>query len=298
MIITKSCNPIGMSYWRNINFHAGSNVLQVFLSIKDELHIFTIRKDDLALIDVRNIGITHTGEGCWFSAIDPNRLFIPINGSLICLDTSSARPEQVWKIANRNLWQCHGSHNDNVFSATIRNENYQDVAWGVYRDGVTQLFDLAGESDECQIDKSGNFLLIKEDNYNRVLNLVSGRETKITDQEGALGHSDCGFECAIGENDQSALAGACDEIDFVSMSHRNIYSTGIWNMGYVSYQNNQILISTPVELIHVGSGKKWNHGNTSEQYEHRVKANLCPLGEYFAYTAFIDGSLVAVIEKL
>jgi len=46
-LIMSGANPIGMSYWRNINNHAGQDVLQVLLSIEDKLFIFTIDKKSL-----------------------------------------------------------------------------------------------------------------------------------------------------------------------------------------------------------------------------------------------------------
>lgn len=295
--IASNCNPIGMSYWRNINFHSYSDVLQVFLSIKDELHIFTVRKSDLALVDIKPLGIIHTGEGCYFSAIDPNRLFIPEGKTLNAYDIISKECKEIWK-SNYNLWQCHSSIDENSHSATLRNNEYINVGWGVYKNNQEKQYGFKGEEDECQIDKSGRWLLIKENNYNRIINLDTEQEKIIQNEEGALGHSDCGYGFALGENDYSPFAGACDLIDFNTWEKRTIYSTGIWNMGYVSTQNDRILLSTPEELILVQPETKWKHGNQSEEYEHRVKANLCPLGEFACYSAFIDGSLNAYLLKL
>ncbi len=296
--IASGCNPIGMSYWRNINFHRDYDVLQVFLSIKDELHILTIRKDTLTVTNIKPLGIIHTGEGCFFSAIDPHRLFIPVDNGMDKIDIENGFREEVFRVGQK-AWQMHSSIDECTFSLTMKDNDYKEYGWGIIKPGKEErILEIKGEPDECQIDKSGKWLLIKEDNYNRIYNIETNEEKKIENEEGALGHSDCGFECAFGENDMSPFPGALDKIDFEFLNHENIFSTGIWNMGYVSWQNNQILVTTPNEIIHVNTYRRWNNLTQSQNYEHRPKANLCPLGEYFVWTAFVDGLVNCYLERI
>lgn len=307
ILIKSGVNPIGMSYWRNINYHERQNILYILLSINDELIIFTIDKLSLTVLSEKGLGIHHTGEGCHFSAINSSKLFVPTDKELYTIDINTGAKSVVWNLLDgNNLWQCHISHDDNIHSATIKDENYNIVKWGAHNNfNGTKYFNIQGDPDECQADKSGKWLIIKEDNYNRIVYIETRAERLITNEEGALGHSDCGFEFAIGENDMSSKPGALDMINFINGSKSNIFSTGIWNMGYVSCTNapsDFCLVTTPNELIRV-----WFDGRSkvicpnltqSQKYEHRPKANLCPLGEYAVWTAFVDGSLNAYLVRL
>lgn len=116
----------------------------------------------------------------------------------------------------------------------------------------------------------------------------------------------------IGENDFSNKPGALDFIDLNNLNRINMFSTGIWNMGYVSFTNakegpieNQFcLVTTPTELWKVqldGSGRGTlicPNLTESQEYNHRPKANLCPLGEYAIWTSYVGGSLDAYIVRL
>jgi hypothetical protein len=308
-LIAEDVNPIGMSYWRNIHLHSGFTYLRIILSRGGNLIMLMINKSDMKLITEIPLNINHTGEGCFFSAIDPNKLFIPFDNALKTLDISTGELKDVW-ISQNKLWQMHSSFNEDVFSATIKDANYNPIAWGVQRNGIEKSYPFKGNPDECQVDKSGKWLLIKEDNDNRIINLLTDEEYVIKNERGALGHSDCGYECAMGENDYSSNAGALDMIEFPTKKQCPIFSTGIWNMGYVSFTNARpgslesqfCLVTTPSHLVQVyfnGSFQEVCPNLTeSQEYNHRPKANLCPLGKYAVWTAFVSGQLNAYLVQL
>lgn len=309
--IASNVNPIGMSYWRNINQHKGQSILKAFLSINDELTIFTIDKGSLKILEERKIDWHHTGEGCYFSAHDPSILYIPVNNRLLAFNIDNTELRTVWE-GSSNLWQCHSSYDEDVHSATLKDSNWEVIGWAVLDHGVKKHFPIKGEPDECQIDKSGEYLIIKEDNYNRIINVQDGTEKIIQNEEGALGHSDCGFRCALGENDYSSYPGALDFIDFPTLASAMMYSTGIWNMGYFSFTNAKPtpladqfgLITTPTELIKIqlngrGEGIKICDNLTENQeYENRPKANLCPEGEFAIWTSWVGGNLNAYLVRV
>lgn len=313
-LIWTGCNPIGMSYWNNINNHSGRDTFLIFLSISDIIHIFTISKQTLTVIESKVTSIVHTGEGCYFSKRMHDILYIPLVNELIRYNIYTGDMSVAWRLdSSERIWQPHTSWNDEVHSATVKDSNYREKSWATSHPRYgTEYFDIAGKPDECQIDKDGNYLFIKEDDYNRIINIENDGQEIITNAQGALGHSDCGFNEAYGENDMSNLGGALDRISFSSLERTPIFSTGVWNMGYFSFcnaapQNGRIqkgLITTPTELISVildgsGNGKIICPNLTqSNQYEHRAKANLCPLGEYAAWTAFVDGSLNCYVVKV
>jgi hypothetical protein len=63
-----------------------------------------------------------------------------------------------------------------------------------------------GDFDECQIDKSGRWLVIKENvdgrngEDNRIIDLQTGQESVFLDEDGAAGHSDVGYGYLVAED--------------------------------------------------------------------------------------------------
>lgn len=321
-------SPNGMSYWRIINNHQDLDYLKIACAINGWLKVLTISKRKLELVDEQDYDIPHSGECLYFSAIDPNILFYQADEALMKLNIMTKEKESVFSIPSKKIWQCHTSYDDKVHSATIKDENYQFVSWGVSIDGNIRMFSIREQPDECQIDKSGRFLLIKEMWYNedigkmrdinRIISLETGINTGgiLYDETGQAGHSDCGFESLLGEDDKYPRAGSLVQWNMNNplgnSSRRLVYSTGIWNMGYVSFTNakpgiptekQKCLISTPSALISVKIGQGHskficNHGTESDKYEHRVKASLCPHGEFAAYTSFINGRLDLYVVRI
>lgn len=126
--IAENVNSIGMSYWRNINNHAGMDILNIFLSIADEIIIFTFDKHSLRVIGERRLGIHHTGEGCYFSAIYGELLYVTSGNQLQKININTGTHEIVWN-SEYNLWQCHSDYYGKIHSATLKNSNYDIVGW-------------------------------------------------------------------------------------------------------------------------------------------------------------------------
>lgn len=291
--------PLGMAYWRNINQHYLDDNFKVFISINDEINILTVNKKTLQPVSSpRGLEIHHTGEGCWFSALEPNRLFIRIGNELRAYDIRNGSYNVAFRLnADENVWQAHGDYYDTKFSCTVKDLNWYFKEW--YAAG--KRFAFKGEPDECQIDKSGEYLLTKEGiSENNIYHIDSGHYDNVSDYSGALGHSDNGFKCAIGEFDKSDFAGDVHLLPFDNIDkHRMLYSTGIWNMGYFSFgnakpqkalENSYGLVTTPKDIRQIkldGSGsvrKICEIYSPNEPYENRVKANICPEGEFAVFT--------------
>lgn len=293
----------GMSYWRAINQHRDYYNLKVMLSIDNQIWIASVDKNNLSLISMLATPIAHEGEGCYFSAHEWDKLFIPVGNELRKYTITDWSYETVMQV-NGECFQPHTDYYEHNHSCSVRADSGVR-AWAVNG----REYPLKYDPDECQIDKSGNWLLCKEtlkidankyDELNRIIYLPTGAERIIHNDEGAVGHSDCGFGTVYGENDVSNLGGALDEIDFTSGSHRLIFSTSIWNMGYFSYTNAKpsgptfgLLSSSDGRLIKIdiksGAGITVHTINTHDKdYDRRAKANLCPEGQ-FAYFVDIDG---------
>jgi hypothetical protein len=121
----------------------------------------------------------------------------------------------------------HSSHTDLVHSATlVTADTYVPVSCVVYSEGsgLLSLFalvdpivhssDAGPVYDECQIDKSGRWLLVKdnvdgrEGEDNVIVDLLTGARTTFLDPAGAAGHSDNGFGYMVAADNWNPLPGA------------------------------------------------------------------------------------------
>lgn len=225
--------PVGYSYWSNINNHAGSDTMLVFLGLDRQkggggptLFSFNKRTGQTS-----NLGPIFppehrlswsTGEGWYFSATRPNALYLLDGAQLLRYDVSAHTFETAFDASaqfggDRYLWQAHSSADDRVHSATLRQlSTYEMLGCVVYDEGTHRAswFPKKGDFDECQIDRSGRWLVIKENvdglngEDNRIIDLQNGTEQLLTDPNGASGHSDVGFGYLIAEDNWNRLPGA------------------------------------------------------------------------------------------
>jgi hypothetical protein len=192
--------PIGMSYWPNVNNHAGRSELFAILSLSDTLTLFSVNKGSGQVQKLRALPFHVTGEGCYWSFREPHTIYVPQGNRLVAYDVVSSQSRDV-VAASAPIRQCHSSADGRVHSFTI------DGGAGVSRDGAIRVFRPRGAYDECQIDKSGRWLLIKEGDGNRIVDLDTGNEFVISNAAGAVGHSDMGWGYVIGEDDQTDPGG-------------------------------------------------------------------------------------------
>lgn len=301
-------SPIGMSYWRNINQHAGSDILEVCLSINNVLTTFMLDKRNLDVLSERSLGIQHTGEGINYSQKYSDILYYGMNKEYFKLNTKTGAKEVVWS-SGFNLWQCHMDYAEQSFSGTLKDDNWNIAGYGVNE----RNFPFKFRPDECQIDKSGEWLCIKETHdddklVNRFISLKTGAERIIQAEEGAIGHSDCGWGYILGENSFSNVGGAVDFFDLNTGERRLIYHTGTWNLGYVSCcnsrpdKNERFLISSADGrlIICTLTGQPLTICNLpiTNDYPIRPKANLCPNGEFAIWTDARSDKLHAYIMRI
>jgi hypothetical protein len=121
--------------------------------------------------------------------------------------------------ANREIWQMSSSNDDLVHAATLRVKGTKNfLGCVVYQESTGQFlfYPKAGDFDECQIDKSGRFLLIFEQldgrsgTDNRVIDLQTGGEKRLLNLPGVgtLGHHDSGFGYVVGHDRYNQLPNA------------------------------------------------------------------------------------------
>jgi hypothetical protein len=236
---TDCVNSIGYSYWANMNNSTGSNLMYMFVGLEkaygtgDGINIFSLDKTTGSVVKVGSLFPANdrrsywSGEGFYFSPVRPSILYVKsstdpflqtydifTHTTQTVFDISSAPGVAVFG-ANRYITQVHTSNDELNHSFTVSDtSNYYPTGCGVYL-GASNTFKFypipAGSTDydECQIDKSGQWLLIKEqlDNVDdvdsRVINLSTNQQTDYLNQvingvNNAVGHSDVGFGYVVG----------------------------------------------------------------------------------------------------
>ncbi len=263
-------NYVGYSYWRNSNNHVGSDTMLIVITADrarggagPTLFSYDKRTDQVAVVgplfDQASPLSWATGEGWYWSATLPTKLYVNQGPRLSRYDVLSRQLETVFDVAaqfgpDRYIWQIHSSSDDRVHSATLRSSvTYEMLGCVVYREDTRTFrsFPKIGDFDECQVDKSGRWLLIKENvdgvygEDNRIVDLEAGTETLFLDQEGAAGHSDIGHGYMVAQDNWNSLPGAVRVWSFgqplpgVPPQGALVYRTTDWSLdiGHISHAN-------------------------------------------------------------
>ena len=255
--------PRNYSYWRQTNCHAASDNMLVLVGIRESGP--TLFSVDKRRGRVEKVGPLFegtplqgsTGEGMYFSASDPHVLYCAVGSTMMRYDVMKRTLTPVYDASehmNRRvlLWQMHSSYDDCTHSATVRDAGSgADLGAGVFREDERRftLIERRGDYDECQIDKSGHWLVIKENvdgrngEDNRIVHVDSLRERTFLDEAGAAGHSDNGFGYMVSEDNWHAKAAAVrvwnlSDVD-APPGGRLVYHTTEWGagVGHVSHAN-------------------------------------------------------------
>ena len=221
----QDCVNYGYSYWPKINNSAGSNTMYVVVGLNAGKggrgpSLFSINKSNNQvtpmgpLFDSGSVWSLNTAEYWYFSHSRPTTLYVnsPMTTTLQRFDIVSKQFSTVFDIntrqdlfgSNKYIWQYHTSADDRVHSFTIKDgSNYAELGCGVYREDTNQFSYYKTKGlyfDECQIDASGRYLIIKErvdpgtvEVDNRIIDVNNGTERLLTDHNGAGGHSDNGY---------------------------------------------------------------------------------------------------------
>jgi hypothetical protein len=222
---------VGYAYWRNINNHVGSDTMFIFLGLNSSKGgtgptLFSYNKvTDVVtkigpLFDPANPLSAHSGESWYFSANKPTKIYInDATSRLRRFDVLAKTFETVFDIStkpdlfgrNKYIWQPSSSNDDKVHAATVADvATFKFLGCMAYKEDTKQFFYFPSrgiEFNECQIDKSGRWLLILEklstttpDLDNRIIDLQTGTEKTLLDKKGAAGHYDTGFGYMVADD--------------------------------------------------------------------------------------------------
>ncbi len=306
---------VGYSYWSNINNHVGSDTLLVFLGLERRKGgggptLFSFNKKTG---ETKNLGPMFsadspyswsTGEGWYFSATQPNTVYMNDGPRMRRYDVMNHTFSDVYNVesllgSGRLIWQMHSSNDDRVHSATVRDSSsYAMLGCVAYNEGTRQTTYVAakGDFDECQIDKSGRYLVIKENvdgrngEDNRIIDLQTGVETIFLDENGASGHSDIGYGYMVAEDNFYLQPGA----------------TRVWQLGqdlsgsdngHAPGQGTLVyeLASWDTGIGHIAHGNARPGGSTSQMacVSNASRKNLPRVNEIVCFR--LDGSMNTLV---
>jgi hypothetical protein len=345
-------NYIGYSYWNNINNHVGQDSMLIFLGLDRSRGGVgpSLLKYNKLTDAVENLGPLFpdwsplswaTGEGWYFSATMPTVLYIPNRASLQRFDVITGAFTTVFDVtasfgSGYYLGQAHSSADDRVHSATL---SHQEISGAlgcvVYKEDTGQLliFPPIGDFDECQVDKSGAWLVIKDNvDYkngedNRIINLVTGQERLLLDHLGAAGHSDLGYGYQIEADNYAVEANTWEVWDFNAPILKGdlVYSNFDWSVDVPEHVSHSNAVAGPAAAQYACSSSAHRsfsangndifcfrlagHGTVlvvapvmtnldasggGNEYARAPKGNLDVTGKYFIWSSNMGGSRLDV----
>ncbi|HKO31283.1 MAG TPA: hypothetical protein VJU54_09100, partial [Nitrospiraceae bacterium] len=227
--------PVAYSYWRNINNHVGSDHMLIFLGTDRSRggQGPMLFRYDKATDQVSNLGPLFdsasalswaNGSGWYFSASLPTALYLNDGPRMVRYDVMNRTAEVVFDLtaqfgADRQVAQMYSSNDDQVHSATLRAASSgEDLGCVVYFESTRQFrfVPKIGDFDECQVDKSGRYLMTFEQIDgrngidNRIFDLQDGTEERVLNlpNAAAVGHHDFGYGYVVGHDNFNPLPNA------------------------------------------------------------------------------------------
>lgn len=301
-------NDVGYSYWRNTNNHVGQDSMLIFVGLSRskggtgptlfQYNKTTDRITKLGPLFNDSVSYAwHSGEGMYFSATMPNALYVSDSTRIQRYDVKTKTFDTVYDISrslggNYHLWQVHSSDDDKVHSATVRDAR-SGAALGcvAYREDIDRsyYYPRKGAYDECQIDRSGKWLVIKENvdgrngEDNRIITLATGVERVLLDEKGAGGHSDVGHGYMVATDNWAARANTVKvwRFDTPTLEGKEVFHNSDWG------------VQAPDHISHTNSLRGVS---PSQQFACGSSANrksVAFANEIFCFT--LDGSLKSVV---
>lgn len=305
---------IGYSYWRNMSNSVGTDTMYIFIGLNRNkggpgptLFRFDKTAQQLTkvgpLFDPSSPLSWATGEGWYFSYSMPTKLYVNEGPKMLRYDVLNKTFETVFDASTRygsnvRLWQMSSSNDDNVHAATLQSaDTHANLGCVAYRADTNKFFfyPKTGAFDECQIDKSGRWLVIKEktsstcascDVDNVIVDLQTDTRTILSDQDGAGGHSDLGYGYMVAADNWNTHANAWRLWD---LGHRPL--TG----GLVTYDPNWSVFAPE----HVSFENARPGVPVSQQYACGSAANRVNVPHANEITCFmLDASVPADTEQV
>ena len=259
-------NYVGYSYWPITNNHEGSDEMLIFVGLERQrggpgpsiirfdktTETASAPEPIFAKSDARS---WQSGNGWYFSRTKPSTMYYAYERTLSRVDVLTGEQETVIDVAaklggNYKLIQAHSSADDTMHSFTLQDGSYNRLGCAVYNEttGLLTRIPALGAYDECQIDKTGRWLVIKEQvdgtegEDNRIIDMATKTEIVLKDTEGAGGHSDMGYGYMIAADNYTNRANTRRvwRFDESPLEGLEVYSNADWGVqapAHISHSN-------------------------------------------------------------
>ena len=284
-------NYIGYSYWRNTNAHESSADMWIFVGLSTAKGgqgptLFKLNKATDVITKVGPLFPsgspfrTQSGETWYFSASRPNKLYINDGPRLLRYDVVSKVSDTVFDItaqfgSGRYVWQTHSSNDDLVHSGALRvSATGEDLGCFVFNETTRKFsfFPKIGTYNECHLDKAGRYLLIQENTDGQYgdesvfIELETGKQTIVMDQNGGLGHADLGFGYALGMDNWNSLPGAAITFSLAGIvKGPAVFYSNNWNMNPVNHVSHLNAKSTIPMSQQFACGSNADYGSAQNE---------------------------------
>jgi len=265
----QDCLDMTYNYWKNISNSANSDTMYILVGLDKArggagptLFKFTKSSGALAkvgpLFAASNSLSEQSTEGWYFSYGMPTKIYLHQKSKLERYDVLSHAMSTVFdsttKYPGTIITQTNSSNDDDVHSATLENaSSYAKEGCVVYQASTKKwwFFAAVAKFDECQVDKSGRYVEVKEkltqdtctscDEDDLVVDLQTGRQQHLLDKDGAGGHSDLGYGTMVASDNWNTEANAWRVWDLSNLADgKLVYHGGTWGSfapSHISWSN-------------------------------------------------------------
>lgn len=289
-------HPRMYSYWSNA-WIASNTTVWIFAGHVDGRARFFLVDPRDGDAQEANVSVSFGGTTEGWSWDSGGRIYLCDGPRLLRVNPFTGDEQVVLDISSTfggcRLWQSHSTDDGRSHCATVEQPTndgpYRRLGTVAVRDGRISFYEATGDLDESQVTEQ--WLIIKETRAlkldNRVINLDTGADYWLLDENGAVGHSDCDGGVLVGEDDYK---GECILRSLHERSWLPLFST--WNMGHISLRRSVCLRSDHehgqlqrVALDGSGLTIVHQHGVVTNDYDRQVRANLDPTGRVACYMA-------------
>jgi hypothetical protein len=265
----QDCLDMTYNYWKNISNSANSDTMYILVGLDKQRGgegptLFKYAKSSATLTKVgalfaaTDVLSKQTTEGWYFSYGMPTKIYLQDHSKLERYDVLSHAMTTVFdsttKYPGTVIKQTNSSNDDDVHSATLQDATtYVDKGCIAYQVSTKKWWFFAATKgyDECQIDKSGRYLEVKEkqptdtcttcDEDDLVVDLTTGKQQILLDKNGAGGHSDLGYGYMVASDNWNTQPNAWRIWNLADLvDGKLVYHGGVWgefSPSHISWAN-------------------------------------------------------------
>ena len=265
----QDCLDMTYNYWNNMSNSTGSDVMYILIGLDKQRGgegptLFKFVKSTATLSKVGPLFAAtdplskQSTEGWYFSHSMTTKIYLHEKSKLERYDvlrhTMSTVFDSTTKYPGTIITQTNSSNDDDVHSATLENAStYAKEGCVVYQASTKKwwFFPTVKSFDECQVDKSGRYVEVKQklpqdtcagcDEDDTVIDLQTGKQQVLLDKAGAGGHSDLGYGYMVASDNWNTQPNAWRVWNLADLvDGKLVYHGGTWGdfaPSHISWSN-------------------------------------------------------------